>query len=61
MTTTVPSMEDTIRMLKAELGEVFVIVGGAVLNPEYAEMIHADLYTPEAMDTVRAAQRFYGI
>ena len=61
MTTTVPSMEDTIRMLKAELGEVFVIVGGAVLNPEYAEMIHADLYAPEAMDTVRAAQRFYGI
>ena len=38
---------------------VTVIVGGAVLNEEYAEMIHADKYCEDAMDTVRFAQSFY--
>ena len=59
MTTTVPSMEETIRMLHERCPGVTVIVGGAVLNEEYAEMIHADKYCEDAMDTVRFAQSFY--
>lgn len=50
MTTTVPSMEETIRMLHERCPGVTVIVGGAVLNEEYAEMIHADKYCEDAMD-----------
>ena len=59
MTTTVPSMEETIRMLHERCPGVTVIVGGAVLNEEYAEMIHADKYCEDAMDTARFAQSFY--
>lgn len=59
MTTTVPSMEETIHMLHERCPGVTVIVGGAVLNEEYAEMIHADKYCEDAMDTVRFAQSFY--
>ena len=59
MTTTVPSMEETIRMLHERCPGVTVIVGRAVLNEEYAEMIHADKYCEDAMDTVRFAQSFY--
>ena len=46
-------------MLHERCPGVTVIVGGAVLNEEYAEMIHADKYCEDAMDTVRFAQSFY--
>lgn len=59
MTTTVPSMEETIKQLKAEGLSCKVIVGGAVLNEEYAQMIGADKYAKDAMETVRFAQEFY--
>lgn len=59
MTTTVPSMEETIRQLNAELPDVKTFVGGAVLTPEYAQMIHADAYCKDAMDSVRYAEDFY--
>lgn len=59
MTTTVPAMEETIKLLHERFDDVSVIVGGAVLNEEYAEMIKADLYSPDAMDTVRYAQNYY--
>ena len=66
MTTTVLSMENTIRMLRetekeqAELGNniKFVIVaGGAVLTPEYAKKIGADYYGKDAMTTVSIAKK----
>ena len=60
MTTTVPSMEKTIKLLKEYDPEIKVIVGGAVLTPEYAEMINADKYAKDAMETVRYTQKYYG-
>lgn len=59
MTTTVPAMEETIKMLKNEDISCNVVVGGAVLNEEYAQMIGADKYAKDAMETVRYAQEFY--
>ena len=59
MTTTVPSMEETIRQLHALDKNITVAVGGAVLNNEYAEMIKADFYGPDAMDMVRFTENFY--
>lgn len=55
MTTTVEAMKDTVELLKKEAPEVKTIVGGAVLTPEYAEMIGATYYARDAMDTVRIA------
>ena len=59
MTTTVPSMEETVRRLKARDGKITVMVGGAVMNAEYASRIGADLYAPDAMGAVRMAEAYY--
>ena len=53
MTTTVPAMEETIKLLRASAPFVKVIVGGAVLTQEYADMIGADAYAKDAMGAVR--------
>ena len=55
MTTTVPSMEETIRLLREKAPGVLVLVGGAVLNEEYARRIGADFYAKDAMAAVRCA------
>ncbi len=57
MTTTVVSMEKTIKLLKASCPNVKVVVGGAVLTEEYAKMIGADYYAKDALATVRIAQK----
>ena len=57
MTTTVPAMEATIRLLREQTPWCKVIVGGAVLTQEYAAQIGADGYGKDAMETVRWAQR----
>ena len=59
MTTTVVSMEETIRLLREHCPDCKVMVGGAVLNPEYAEMIGADFYGKDAMQSVYYAQRVF--
>lgn len=56
MTTTVPAMEETIRLLHSSAPWCRVVVGGAVLTKEYAEKIGADRYAADAMDTVRYAE-----
>ncbi len=56
MTTTVPAMEETIRQLREAAPFAKVVVGGAVLNREYAQSIGADYYAKDAMDTVRYAE-----
>lgn len=56
MTTTVPAMEKTIVLLRKKAPWCKVVVGGAVLNREYAEMIGADKYAKDAMETVRYAE-----
>jgi len=53
MTTTVPAMEETIKLLRKRAPWCKVIVGGAVLTPEYAGKIGADFYAPDAMSAVR--------
>ncbi len=59
MTTTVPSMEETVRLIKERSPETKVVVGGAVLTQSYADMIGADFYGHDAMDTVRIAQKVF--
>ncbi len=56
MTTTVPAMEKTIRLIKEKAPWCKTVVGGAVLNKEYAEKIGADKYAKDAMETVRYAE-----
>lgn len=60
MTTTVPAMEETIQLLHEKEPQVKIVVGGAVLNKEYAERIGADAYSPDAMETVRYAEALKG-
>lgn len=59
MTTTVPSMEQTITLLHKADADIKIVVGGAVLTQEYADMIKADCYAKDAMETVRYAEKFY--
>lgn len=60
MTTTVSSMEATIRLLREKKPDTQVVVGGAVLTADYAAQIGADYYAREAMDTVRCADAVFG-
>lgn len=59
MTTTVVSMEETIQQLREKAPECKVMVGGAVLNQEYADMIGADFYGKDAMQSVYYAQELF--
>jgi 5-methyltetrahydrofolate--homocysteine methyltransferase len=56
MTTTVPAIEETVKLLKEQAPWVKTIVGGAVLTQDYADKIGADKYAKDAMDTVRYAE-----
>ena len=60
MTTTLVSMEKTIQLLREYKVDCKVVVGGAVLTPEYAKQIGADYYAKDAMDTVAAAREVLG-
>ena len=53
MTTTVPAMEDTIKLLRKNAPWCKIIVGGAVLTEDYAKKIGADKYAKDAMEAVR--------
>lgn len=59
MTTTVPSMEKTIVELRKASPDCKVMVGGAVLTREYADMIKADAYCKDAMEAVRYAESYF--
>ena len=58
MTTTVPAMEETIKLVKKLSPDTKIIVGGAVLTKEYADLIGADKYAKDAMAAVRYAEKF---
>ena len=58
MTTTVPSMEETVKLIHDNT-DAKVVVGGAVLTQQYADMINADFYAKDATVTVRIAQEHY--
>ncbi|MBQ8214535.1 MAG: cobalamin-dependent protein, partial [Clostridia bacterium] len=59
MTITVPAMEETIKLLRERAPWCRVMVGGAVLNPDYAARIGADRYCKDAMESVRYAESLY--
>ncbi len=59
MTTTVPSMEETIRQLNETAPFVKVMVGGAVLTEGYAKTIGADQYCRDAMASVNYAEGIF--
>jgi 5-methyltetrahydrofolate--homocysteine methyltransferase len=58
MTTTVGAMEETISLVRKSLPKCRVMVGGAVLNAEYAKRIGADAYAKDAMEAVRCVESF---
>ena len=58
MTTTVPAMEETIKLLH-EKTDCLVMAGGAVMTAESAKLIGADFYASDAMEGVRIAQKVY--
>ena len=61
MTTTVQSMEETIKELRKNGIDCSIMVGGAVLNREYAEMIGANYYGKDARESINIAKRFFNV
>ena len=59
MTTTLLAMEESVKLLRAELPDVKIMVGGAVLTAEYAEKIGADYYAEDAMAAVKCAEKVF--
>lgn len=59
MTTTVPSMEQTIKLVKEKAKNCKIVVGGAVLTEDYAQKISADKYCKDAMQAVRYAESIF--
>ena len=59
MTTTVRSMEQTVELLHREAPGVKVMVGGAVLTPEYAATMGAEYYAKDAAESARIAGEFF--
>ena len=60
MTTTLPSMENTIKLLHERCPWCRTVVGGAVLTADYAEQIGADFYAKDAKETVDIARKVFG-
>lgn len=60
MTTTVPAMEETVRLIKEKAPWCKTVVGGAVLTQDYADKIGADKYAADAMESVRYAESVIG-
>ncbi len=59
MTTTLKSMEETIKAIRNEAIDTKIMVGGAVLTPEYAEIIGADYYSKDAKEAVNIAKEIF--
>ena len=60
MTTTVTAMEETVNALKNAGADCKIMVGGAVLTPEYAKMIGADFYAKDALGAITCAKEVFG-
>ena len=60
MTTTVPAMEETVKLVKEKAPWCKTVVGGAVLTQDYADKIGADKYAADAMESVRYAESVIG-
>lgn len=60
MTTTVVSMAETIAAIRASGHSCKIMVGGAVLTPEYAAEIGADFYAKDAKQSADIARQVLG-
>ena len=60
MTSTVPAMSETIALLRERAPWCKVMVGGAVLTPEYAKMVGADYYAKDATESAKVAAEVLG-
>ena len=60
MTTTLPAMEETIRLLQTLPEPPITFVGGAVVTPEYARQMGADYYAKDARQSVEIARKVFG-
>ncbi len=60
MTTTLKSMEETIKLLREHCPDCKIMVGGAVLTPDYAMKINADFYCRDAKESVDVAKKILG-
>ncbi len=59
MTTTLKYMEETIKLLNTEVPDCRIVVGGAVLNEVYAQMVGADYYAKDAAETAKIVGNYY--
>ena len=59
MTTTLPNMEKTVKLIKEKAPDCLIMAGGAVVTEDYARMIGADFYVPDAQASVKAAGAVY--
>jgi len=57
LTTTMPAMEQTVEIMRKELPEVKIMVGGAPVTGEFADRINADGYGSDAPGAVEVARR----
>ena len=60
MTTTLPAMERTVKLLGTLEEPPVVFVGGAVVTPEYAKQVGADYYAADARQSVEIARKVLG-
>ena len=60
MTTTLPAMQQTIEALRSAGVDCKIMVGGAVLTPDYAKMIGADYYVKDAKCSADVARQIFG-
>ena len=60
MTTTLPAMEETIHLLKTLPNPPVIMVGGAVVTPEYASHMQADYYAKDAREAAEIAKKVLG-
>ncbi len=61
MTTTMPAMEETTKMLKAQFPDLKIMVGGAVVTRKFADIIGADGYAKDAVSAGDLAKRLAGL
>ena len=61
MTTTLPAMQESVVAIHEYDPKIKVMVGGAVLTQEFANMIGADAYADDAMDAVKIVRNFYNL
>ncbi len=59
MTTTLIEMENTISLLKNNVKDIKIMVGGAVLTSEYAKEINADYYAKDGLSAVKCVKEYY--